>query len=609
MKAGAEDWRLALSAWSKVDLSPERLASLDQQGLEIADNQERSVRGREQLKVAIRDFKAVAPEERPAKISGVIKAFQTEVDALTLRQSAAEDSFLGLYRALADVPHPLAALQAQAAELEELGGVAAENASLRTRLRDYDREFADLKSQEHTIRLLQQQLRDADAHAKASADEALSAAQHRAEACAEEAAAVAAAELAAADARVARAHDEARAAHRALEVAQGQIFEMRGAYEKSQAAAAVEAEQLREEVERKAAQLEVATRDAAAQRASRPADGEGEAAAAGADAARRVGALEELLRSREMQLTKLTAEIGAAERKLGAQTAAADAERAALQGQLGAARAELNEAKASASAAEQRAAEREQQQRQQQPGGAARGGAQGGDGDGDGGPLRAMLVAQEARLREELLGARHKLAEAEAEAASAREAEAATRVTADERARAIAALEEALESRHAGAAAGAGSHTSKEPVLSTLLSAHDDGAKEGGGGAPAAGGGASDSLMAVVTAQRNRYKTELEGAQSQLSALTGQLRAAEALLVERHGAAGADIEAGGGSYRRKERAKARAELSSAERLLLSFATFFLANRHARNFLFGYIVSLHGLVSLVVLLHLHNWDNA
>ena len=133
------------------------------------------------------------------------------------------------------------------------------------------------------------------------------------------------------------------------------------------------------------------------------------------------------------------------------------------------------------------------------------------------------------------------------------------------------------------------------------MSAHD------GPGAGKEGG--PETLLAVVTSQRNRYKSELEGAQSQLSALTGQLRAAEALLVERHGAGGADLESGGGGYRRKERAKQRAELSSAERLLLSFATFFLANRHARNFLFGYIVSLHGLVSLVVLLHLHNWDNA
>ena len=39
-----------------------------------------------------------------------------------------------------------------------------------------------------------------------------------------------------------------------------------------------------------------------------------------------------------------------------------------------------------------------------------------------------------------------------------------------------------------------------------------------------------------------------------------------------------------------------AELAPPEKLIYHFAHFFLANRHARFFLFGYMVCLHLLVS-------------
>ena len=138
----------AITAWERVDLSAERHVNLDQQGLAIADNQEKSAEGREALKEVIRAFKAVPAEERPAKIGGVIRAFQAEVDALTHRQSSAEAAFLSLYRSLDDAPDPLPALRGAAAELKRHATLSAEADGLRQRLSDYDREFASLKNQE-----------------------------------------------------------------------------------------------------------------------------------------------------------------------------------------------------------------------------------------------------------------------------------------------------------------------------------------------------------------------------------------------------------------------------------------------------------------------------
>ena len=58
----------------------------------------------------IRDFKAIPPEERQRRIGLLIKAFQAEVDALTRRQTFAEESYLLLYRSLAHAPDVGAAL-------------------------------------------------------------------------------------------------------------------------------------------------------------------------------------------------------------------------------------------------------------------------------------------------------------------------------------------------------------------------------------------------------------------------------------------------------------------------------------------------------------------
>ena len=59
-----------LAAWERVDLSAERHVALDQEGLSIADNQEKSAEGREHLKEVIRAFKPVPADERAAKVGG-----------------------------------------------------------------------------------------------------------------------------------------------------------------------------------------------------------------------------------------------------------------------------------------------------------------------------------------------------------------------------------------------------------------------------------------------------------------------------------------------------------------------------------------------------------
>ena len=101
------------------------------------------------LKQKLQEFKKVPPEERPAKIGGVIKAFQAEVDMLTRRQTFAEGAFLGCTAAVDAEPRP--ALRGAEAELKQLSAAAAERRSWRE-LAENDREFEGLKSQSSSIK-------------------------------------------------------------------------------------------------------------------------------------------------------------------------------------------------------------------------------------------------------------------------------------------------------------------------------------------------------------------------------------------------------------------------------------------------------------------------
>lgn len=142
----------AIAAWERASLGPERHQLLDEQGLEIADNQERAAEGREGLKNVIRQFKALSVEERASKIGGVIRAFQGEIDALTVRQAFAEDAFLSLYRSLDGVPDPVPVLRMCTDAGQTIAGAMAEIGSLKQQVADYEREFQTLKSQSHTVR-------------------------------------------------------------------------------------------------------------------------------------------------------------------------------------------------------------------------------------------------------------------------------------------------------------------------------------------------------------------------------------------------------------------------------------------------------------------------
>lgn len=121
--------------WRSLDLNGLR-ATLDKQGLDIADRQEKSSAARKQLTVSTRSFKSSMSDHASISkkdVGNLLKLYQTEVDALTNRSKSAESSFLSLYKALYDVPDPV----------EEL----LKSAQAETRISDLEDEIVLLKQQ------------------------------------------------------------------------------------------------------------------------------------------------------------------------------------------------------------------------------------------------------------------------------------------------------------------------------------------------------------------------------------------------------------------------------------------------------------------------------
>ena len=138
-----------LEAWASFDLSKRR-ETLDNQALEIANRQESSTASRKKLAAQTREFKkSMADGKSNNKTTGsLLKAYQSEIDALTQRSKASESAFLVLYRALYDAPDPVnelraaASERASAAEMREEHAASKEAAGL---AKKYEARIAELE--------------------------------------------------------------------------------------------------------------------------------------------------------------------------------------------------------------------------------------------------------------------------------------------------------------------------------------------------------------------------------------------------------------------------------------------------------------------------------
>uniref|UniRef100_A0AAY4ADQ5 Protein CASP n=1 Tax=Denticeps clupeoides TaxID=299321 RepID=A0AAY4ADQ5_9TELE len=153
----------SLSRFRYFPVHPWLARELDATATVLAHRQDESEQSRKKLIDQSRDFKKNTPEDLRKQVAPLLKSFQSEIDALSKRSKEAEAAFLNVYKRLIDVPDPVPALelgQQLQMKVQKMHDTEMENQKLRETLEDYNKEFAEVKNQEVTIKALKDKIRD-----------------------------------------------------------------------------------------------------------------------------------------------------------------------------------------------------------------------------------------------------------------------------------------------------------------------------------------------------------------------------------------------------------------------------------------------------------------
>uniref|UniRef100_A0A671NYA3 Protein CASP n=1 Tax=Sinocyclocheilus anshuiensis TaxID=1608454 RepID=A0A671NYA3_9TELE len=148
--------------WTRFDLQ-QLQRELDSSATLLASRQDDSEQSRKKLIDQSRDFKKNTPEDLRKLVAPLLKSFQAEIDALSKRSKESETAFLNVYKRLIDVPDPVPALELSQQlhlKVQRMHDIDTENQKLRETLEEYNKEFAEVKNQEVTIKTLKEKIRD-----------------------------------------------------------------------------------------------------------------------------------------------------------------------------------------------------------------------------------------------------------------------------------------------------------------------------------------------------------------------------------------------------------------------------------------------------------------
>ncbi|KAK2912456.1 protein CASP-like isoform X4 [Channa argus] len=158
--------------WKRFDLQ-QLQKELDATATQLANRQDESEQSRKKLIDLSREFKKNIPEDLRKQVAPLLKSFQGEIDALSKRSKEAEAAFLNVYKKIIDVPDPVPVLelaQQLQLKLQRMHDIETENTKLRETLEDYNKEFAEVKNQEVTIKALKEKIREYEQSLKNQAE-------------------------------------------------------------------------------------------------------------------------------------------------------------------------------------------------------------------------------------------------------------------------------------------------------------------------------------------------------------------------------------------------------------------------------------------------------
>ncbi|XP_028400316.1 protein CASP-like [Dendronephthya gigantea] len=148
--------------WKNFDLITLQ-KTLDSEATELANRQDESDTSRKRLVELSKEFKKNTPDNVRKQVAPLLKNFQGEIDSLTKRSKAAETVFLSLYKRIVEIPDPLPILDqciSNQQKVSKFHDYEVENKKLRETLNEYNTEFAEVKNQEVTINRLREKIRE-----------------------------------------------------------------------------------------------------------------------------------------------------------------------------------------------------------------------------------------------------------------------------------------------------------------------------------------------------------------------------------------------------------------------------------------------------------------
>nr|XP_048289850.1 homeobox protein cut-like 1 isoform X11 [Myodes glareolus] len=238
---------------------------LDATATVLANRQDESEQSRKRLIEQSREFKKNTPEDLRKQVAPLLKSFQGEIDALSKRSKEAEAAFLTVYKRLIDVPDPVPALdlgQQLEIKVQRLHDIETENQKLRETLEEYNKEFAEVKHQEVTIKALKEKIREYEQTLKSQAETiALEKEQKLQNDFAEKERKLQETQMSTTS-KLEEAEHKLQTLQTALEKTRTELFDLKTKYDEETTAKADEIEMIMTDLERANQRAEVAQREA-----------------------------------------------------------------------------------------------------------------------------------------------------------------------------------------------------------------------------------------------------------------------------------------------------------------------------------------------------------
>ncbi|CAL8353558.1 unnamed protein product [Lota lota] len=250
--------------WKRFDLQ-QLQKELDATATQLANRQDESEQSRKILIDLSREFKKNTPEDLRKQVAPLLKSFQGEIDALSKRSKEAEAAFLNVYKKLIDVPDPVPVLeltQQLQLKLQRMHDIETENAKLRETLEDYNKEFAEVKNQEVTIKSLKEKIREYEQSMKNQAENLAQEKQQQLHNDYAEKERKLQESRDSMSSRLEEAEHKTQSLQTALETSQAELFDLKTKYDEETTAKADEIEMVMTDLERANQRAEAAQREA-----------------------------------------------------------------------------------------------------------------------------------------------------------------------------------------------------------------------------------------------------------------------------------------------------------------------------------------------------------